>query len=318
MKMQLSLALILFATVCIPAGAQLQFLTDGSEQSTAGITFDRVKVVHSNAGSNNANGTALRVALAAQASSQTTDVLLLEPGFYDIGSIPLAMVEGVNIQGLAANKTFIVDSGSVVANGAGFLEIHSVSIHGSGDGSTVVLQSSGEMDLIDTNIQHNGTGTGANYGVRAINGGRVTIIDSEIVFYSSGNSGSFTGFLIAGDDGGGGFSEGDMTDSRIEAEDDSGTMTLIALKLGDGTTTPSGGESVSMEIFGGIIFAEGGSSATAISVDSDKALENEGTGGAINTIFRGIRTGTTLYSRCTSVNGGSPTPITDSNPTSIP
>lgn len=208
------------------------------------------------------------------------------------------------------------------------MEIHKVKIVGSGDASAVVLQNGGEMDLIDTNVQHNGTGTGANYGVRVVNGGSVFLINSEIVFEQSGSSGSFVGFRIAGDDGGGGFSEGGMRDSHIEVSDFSGTMTLIALSVGDGNTTPAGDESVSIEVFGGILFAEGGASNSAIFVDTDadaffvgvcletagNALVNNGLCEAINTLFDGARTGagTTTYSQCTAFTGSGPAPIIDS------
>ena len=78
MKTHFSLAFVLVVTTGLSAGAQLVF-PDATVQSTAGITFDRVKVIHSD-GSSTANGTTLRNELVAQASSQTSDVLLLEPG----------------------------------------------------------------------------------------------------------------------------------------------------------------------------------------------------------------------------------------------
>jgi hypothetical protein len=327
MRIYFGFALVLIMSVCMSAEAQLKFLADSSQQDKAALTFERLTLIHSD-DTETQNGTALRNELIAQASNQTVDVILLEPGTYDIGSTALNMVNGANIQGFAANNTLITGSGSVVINGASSLEIHDISIHGSGNGSTIVLQDSGEMDLIEVNIQHNGTGTDANFGIRVINGGSIYIQDSEIVFEQNGNSGSFTGLYIAGDDGAGQFSGGTMTNANLEILDDSNTMTLIGLQLGDGTTTPSGGEMVSIEIFGGIIVTEGGDSGTAIFVDSDAdlfieggcvesddtALDNDGLGSAISTLFDGTRggTGTTVYSQCSAYTVGGPAPINNS------
>lgn len=326
MKTRFNLAFVLIVTTGLSAGAQLIF-PDATVQSTAGITFDRVKVIHTD-GTDTANGTALRNALVAQASSQTADVLLLEPGSYNIGSSALNMVDFVNIQGFGDGITFVSGSGSVVINGASFMEIGDVSILGSGNASTVILQNGGYMELVDTTVQHNGNGTGANFGVRVINGGSLELIDSEIVFFLSGNSGSLVGLQIVGKSGGGTFSEANMSNSFIEIEDFSGTMTLTALVVGDGGTTPAMDESVSIEIFGGTIAAGGGSSSTALSVGDDAdlfmvgvcietddvALTNAGSCEAINTLFEGTRGGggTTVYSRCTTFTVSGPTPIIDS------
>ena len=333
MKKHLSLIFVLVVTTGLPAGAQLVF-PDATVQSTAGITFDRVKVIHSD-GSDTANGTALRNALVAQASSQTADVLLLEPGSYNIGSTALNMVDFVNIQGFGEGTTFVSGTGSVVINGASFMEIRGIQILGSGDASTVILQNGGNMELIDTGVQHNGNGTGANFGVRVINGGSLELIDSEITFFQNGNSGSFVGFKIVGKDGGGEFSEGEMSNSFIEAEDFSGTMTLTAVVVGDGGTTPAMDESVSIEVFGGIIAVEGGLSNTAIFIHTDAfvfisggcvenpdgaALDNIGlpstrvSCGAINTLFSGTRggVGKTIYSQCTTLTVTGAAPIIDS------
>lgn len=326
MKTRFNLAFVLIVTTGLSAGAQLIF-PDATVQSTAGITFDRVKVIHTD-GTDTANGTALRNALVAQESSQTADVLLLEPGNYNIGATALNMVNFVSIQGFGENNTRVIGTGSVVINGASFMEISNISIQGSGNGSTVIHQNGGNMELVNTCVQHNGSGTGANFGIQVTNGGSLELIDSEITFFQNGNSGSFVGLKIVGDDGGGGFSEGDMSNSFIEVVDFSGTMTLTSLVVGDGSTTPAADESVSIEIAGGIIFVEGGSSNTAISVASDANLfivgaciETDGTGlanagscEAINTLFEGTRGGggTTVYSRCTTFTVSGPTPIIDS------
>ena len=337
MKTHFSLAFVLVVTTGLSAGAQLVF-PDATVQSTAGITFDRVKVIHADS-SDIANGTALRNALAAQASIQTADVLLLEPGTYDIGSTALNMVDFVNIQGFGENNTFVNGSGSVVINGASFMEIRSIQIAGNGNASTVLLQNGGEMDLIDTNVQHNGNGTGANFGVRVENGGSLALIGSEINFFHSGSGSSFVGLEIVGKSGAGLFSEGEMLNSFIEISDDSGAMTLIALLVGDGLTTPAGDESVSIEVFGGIIAAEGGSSNTAIFIHTDAfvfisggcvetdgaALDNIGlpstrvSCGAINTLFSGTRggVGKTIYSQCTTLTVTGAAPIIDSE-TAVP
>ena len=331
MKKHLSLIFVLVVTTGLPAGAQLVF-PDATVQSTAGITFDRVKVIHSD-GSSTANGTTLRNELVAQASSQTADVLLLEPGTYDIGSTALNMVNFVNIRGFGENNTYITGNGSTVINGANFMEIRDLHISGSGDASIVIFQDGSYMELINTSVQHNGNGTGVNFGVVVVNGGEIELTSSDIFFFQTGNSGSFTGFRIVGE-GGGNFSEGTMSNSFIEISDDSGTMTLVALSVGNGATVPAMDESVSIEIFGGIIAAEGGSSNTAIFIDTDAevflsgacvetdgaALDNDGLCGALNSIFDGTRGGggTTIYSQCTAILGSSSAaPIIDSQ-TAVP
>lgn len=313
------------------AWGQLIF-PDGSEQGTAALTLNRVLVIPSD-GSPSENGAGLLSALTEQAGSQSVDVILLEPGRYDVGGTTISLVEHVDVVGFGPDRTTISGTGSPVVNGADDVTLSGLQLQH--DQPATALSIAGvQVKLRNIRIYGNVT-SGTSFGLVVSGGGECELQDVEVFNSDAAVSGSYTAIRVTGENGAFGSYVEIGFGCDIGLEDASGGMKLIGLEVGDGSTASS--EGAEAEVSGSYVEVEGGTASSAgIQVATDGILYlisasvgasqieaagstdgvmNAGEMNALNTLFFGSVTGAgnSVFSQCTTVTGSGATPITDTN-----
>lgn len=184
---------------------------DGLDSSAFQPHYSRTRVVHP-VGTSAQNGTALKNALAGITTATSTDpwLLKIEPGTYDVGSVPLTLKANVDVEGSGQGVTTITGAGGcvgdesrtveaavavamrelTVANSGGCnyasairgdlnaLRLRAVTASASGgtiESRGIVLATTHHARLLDVNAEANGGSGTLAYALKIVNAADVTL-----------------------------------------------------------------------------------------------------------------------------------------------
>lgn len=182
--------LTLFCSILVSAAsAQINF-PDGSTQTTA--PPERHNVVHvAGGGTDTANGTALRNAIANITDATTTNqyTIQLDSAVYNVGGTTLQMKPSVHIKGVTQKSSRITGSASITIAGADEASLHNLRVTSTTNGSTLYLASGIFAELFEVDFQIPVL-TGNQTGVRCTSAGDIILYRCRIGSFQDLNNGT--------------------------------------------------------------------------------------------------------------------------------
>lgn len=185
-------------TIVFSAQAQVNF-PDGTSQETGELS--NVIVIQAE-GTDTENGTALKNAMSAIDSNNTTRIVIqLAAGTYDLGSIGMSMRPFVMIRGVGRQYSVIIGTGIILIEGHNETVLRDLQLWTETSSTTLLQVQSGHFtDCFRVSFFFTSTGGVNAIGVAVYSGAEVDLIACDISGDVNNSGGSVTGIAVTQSD----------------------------------------------------------------------------------------------------------------------